>query len=129
MFAWLKSSPQAAALAAGGSSLALEQRLARVTADDIAGVTPADVQLLKQRIAPDDLQCATRVMLENNRYSEVMASASAASLHAASRGIDAACRNSLAAVAQRNLLALYNIFPYITENHINQLHALFSDDV
>ncbi|KAH9601355.1 hypothetical protein LSM04_000415 [Trypanosoma melophagium] len=108
------------------SLLTLEERLRRVTTTDIAQVTEKDVERVKQRVTPEELQRAMRVMLEDNRYAEVMESASSSSLRAAATDLTAAQRHSLTVVTKLNLLALYNVLSYVTEGHLAKINAIFA---
>ncbi|ORC85381.1 uncharacterized protein TM35_000351250 [Trypanosoma theileri] len=108
-----------------GYSLTLEEKLQRVTANDIAHVTVKDVERVKRQVTPEELQRAMRVMLEDNRYAEVIASASSSSLRAAATDLTAVQRHSLTIVTKTNLLALYNVLSHVTERHLAEINAIF----
>ncbi|PBJ69351.1 hypothetical protein BCY84_19918 [Trypanosoma cruzi cruzi] len=110
---------------ASGSSLSLEDRLHRVTANDIARVTPSDVEQLKQKMSLEDLHRAMRVLLEDNRYAEVLDRATPSSLRRAAHGLSATQRSFLLTISKSNLLALYNVLPHVTESHLAEMNAIF----
>ncbi|KEG14297.1 hypothetical protein DQ04_00531020 [Trypanosoma grayi] len=130
MWAWLRSTTiETAATTAktgpvSGSSFQLEDQLHRVTASDIAHVLPSDVERVKQQMTPEDFQRAMRVLLEDNRYGEVIASAPPSALREAARGLTAVQLSSFTTIAKSNLLALYNVLPYATEAHVAEMSAV-----
>ncbi|RNF26290.1 uncharacterized protein Tco025E_01439 [Trypanosoma conorhini] len=122
---WWGSASSAAGVSAGsGPPLALEGRLRRVTANDIAHVTPRDVARVKQQMSLEDLHCAMRVMLGDNRYAEVLEQAPPSSLRSAAHGLSATQLSGLMTISKSNFLALYNVLPYTTQAHLAEMTAI-----
>ncbi|KAH8604261.1 hypothetical protein ERJ75_001748100 [Trypanosoma vivax] len=109
---------------AGGASLPLEERLRRVTRDDLARVTPNDVQRTKARLTQDELHRAMRLLLEENRFGAAIESAPTSSLREAASGHTASQLNCFATITRANLLSLYNALLYFNEARIRDIQAL-----
>ncbi|SCU64685.1 uncharacterized protein TEOVI_000652500 [Trypanosoma equiperdum] len=125
MVSWFWTTPSASTPMEVHPVLSLEERVRRVTADDLARVTPSDVQRVKQRLTKEDLHRAMRIMLEDDRYQEVMMAAPSTSLRKASDGLDSTHRRCFTSLARRNMLAFYNVLPHITESHLKEVYAPF----
>jgi hypothetical protein len=71
------------------SPLQIEQLCRRVGKDDVAQVTPADVDRVLRHATAEQLRAAMRVLMENNKFGDVAQSSSPAVFDRAVSGVDA----------------------------------------
>ena len=68
---------------------ALEHNCRRVTAEDVAAVTDADVRAVLATMTPDEYRAALRVLVANNKIGDVINNSEPDSFRAALGGLDA----------------------------------------
>ena len=91
--------------------LEVETRCRRVTAEDIAAVTPADIAAIQSQMTPEQLRAALRVMADHNKVGDVMMYADPKTFSAAVADVDqqslrdASYRVTTSSALQANLLA------------------------
>lgn len=97
-------------------STSLLRKLQAVTSNDLASVTLQDVLSLKDfhgDVNPDELKNAMKIMLENQRFSEVLDFCPSNSFNEACKQVEASHKMILRPMLLEKLTLLYGVLPFI----------------
>lgn len=123
------SGPAAAptSLSANSSAIPLEQRLIRVTKNDISQVTPEDIQRVRATLTNDELSSAIRIILETNRFADVLIASSAPTWAEAATGVTAVQMALTGSVVRDRMSLLYNMLPYVSDEFLNTMGGSYTN--
>ncbi|CBZ23338.1 conserved hypothetical protein [Leishmania mexicana MHOM/GT/2001/U1103] len=127
---WLFSSAAANARPSPSmaASLPLERRLIRVSKADISRVTADDIKRVSARLTNDELITSLRLMVETNRFADVLASASSSAWAEAVSEVTEARMGLSNNVMRDRMSLLYNILPYVSDDFLSTMGSSYSDD-
>ncbi|EPY31196.1 hypothetical protein STCU_03575 [Strigomonas culicis] len=106
-------------------AVTLEEQLKRVSVQDIQRVSPAEVEALQRRLSPQELEAAMRVMLEENRFLDVLASSQPSTWSVAAQHLTALQTQNVVALVKERLILLYNVLPYVSEEFLHLMGRTF----
>lgn len=112
--------------AAEPAPFTLEDRLNRVGRADLAAVSLDDVARLKATVTPAELAIAMRVMLESNRFSDVLASSSSDAWSAAARDVSPLQMGLIGALVREKAALLYGVLPYVSADFLEVMRSAFA---
>nr|CAJ2466792.1 unnamed protein product [Leishmania braziliensis] len=102
----------------GNASLPLECRLIRVSKEDISHVTADDIKRLRARLTNDELTTSLRLLVETNRFADVLASVSSSAWAEAATGVTEVHMGLSGNVMRDRLSLLYSMLPYVSDNFL-----------
>ncbi|KAK7202099.1 hypothetical protein NESM_000278700 [Novymonas esmeraldas] len=110
-------------------TVTLEQRLIRVTRADISAVTADDIRRVRAALAPEDLTASLRIVLETNRFADVLASSSASTWAEAAAAVTEVQMSECGRVMRDRLSLLYSILPHVSDNFLSAMGSPFTDNL
>ncbi|KPA75606.1 hypothetical protein ABB37_08479 [Leptomonas pyrrhocoris] len=121
------SSPTASTASATSSSTApLEQRMIRVTKDDISRTTPEDIKRVRATLTDEQLSSAIRIVLETNRFADVLAASSASAWAEAATGVTEVQMGMSGRVVRDRMSLLYSMLPYVSDEFLTTMGGSYS---
>lgn len=100
------------------------ERLHRVALGDFHGVTPEMVQLRLLHTAPHDLELAMRVMLETNRFVDVVACSQPDTWAESVRHVKPASMAAACALFRDRVGLLQNVLPYVSKDFLGMMNEM-----
>lgn len=116
----------AAATATASSAVPLEQRLIRVTKDDISHVTAADIRRVRATLSDEQLSSAIAIILETNRFADVLIASSASTWAEAATGVTERQMALVGSVVRDRMSLLYNMLPYVSDEFLTTMGGSYS---
>ncbi|KAG5487541.1 hypothetical protein LSCM1_07498 [Leishmania martiniquensis] len=110
------------------ASLPLELRLIRVSKADISCVTADDVKRVRERLTSDELTTALRLLVETNRFADIIASVSSSTWAEAAAGVTAVQMGLSGGVMRDRMSLLYSILPYVSDSFLTTMGSPFAGD-
>lgn len=111
--------------AAAPDGLSLEDRLRRVSREDLAAVTVSDIQRVKASVDRETLTSAMMVMMEMNRFSDVLSCSSSATWTAAAKDVTPLQMGTIGTLVRQQISLLYGVLPYVSEEFLDIMRAAF----
>ncbi|GET85713.1 hypothetical protein, conserved [Leishmania tarentolae] len=111
-----------------GASLPLERRLIRVSKADISRVTADDIKRVSANLTDDELTTSLRLLVETNRFADVLASASSEAWAEAVAEVTEARMGLSSNVMRDRMNLLYNILPYVSDEFLSTMGSSYSRD-
>jgi len=108
----------ATATASSSSELTLDERLLRVTSEDIKAVRVSDVQRMRATLTDADLRLAIQMMLERNQFGAIIAVAPATALAVAATDIKPSQLAVTGSLMKEQMSLLYAVLPFVTESFL-----------
>ncbi|KAG5511697.1 hypothetical protein JKF63_07295 [Porcisia hertigi] len=102
----------------GDTPLPLERRLIRVDKADISRVTAEDIQRVRANLTNDALAASLQVLVETNRFADVLASASPSAWAEAAAGVTEVQRGLCGSLMRDRMILLYNILPFVSDKFL-----------
>ncbi|KPI84435.1 hypothetical protein ABL78_6517 [Leptomonas seymouri] len=115
---------------ASGSNTAaapLEQRLIRVTKDDVRRVTPADIERVRATLTDDQLSSAILIVLETNRFADALIASSAPTWAAAATGVTEVQMGLTGSIVRDRMSLLYNVLPYVSDKFLTTMGESYAN--
>lgn len=103
----------------------LEQRLIRVTKADISHVTADDLRRVRASVTDEQLSSAIAIVLETNRFADVLIASSAATWAEAATGVTERQMSLMGAVVRDRMSLLYNMLPYVSDEFLGTMGGSF----
>lgn len=98
----------------------LTAQLLSVTESDLEQVRPEEVAALIQTLTPLELEQAMRMMLENQRFGEVMHACPPSTLREARGEVTNAYKLLLRPIFSEKLSLLYGVLPFIPSHYLEE---------
>lgn len=99
----------------------LQRRLVRVTKADLRCVTPDDIKRVRARLADAELSAALLLMLETNRFADVLATALTSTWAEAAAGVSEKEMGLSEGLMRDRLGLLYNVLPYLSDEFLDAM--------
>lgn len=112
---------------ASSSAVPLEQRLIRVTTNDISRVTPDDIKRVRATITDDQLSSAIRIVLETNRFADVLIASSASAWAEAATGVTEVQMALTGSIVRDRMSLLYNMLPYVSDEFLTTMGGSYTN--
>jgi hypothetical protein len=114
-------------VSSSSSEAPLEQRLIRVTKEDISRVTPDDIRRVRATLTDAELSRAIRIVLDTNRFADVLIASSAATWAEAATGVTEVQMGLMGNVVRDRMGLLYNMLPYVSDEFLTTMGGSCSD--
>lgn len=126
MWPFASSSPSSSA-ASSSPAVPLEQRLIRVSKEDISRVTSGDIRRVRSTVTDDELSCAIAVLLETNRFADVLIASSASAWAESTTGVTEVQMGLMGSVVRDRMSLLYNMLPYVSDEFLTTMGGSYSN--
>lgn len=106
-------------------SLPLEDRVRRVSLQDLNAVTPDDIEAVQRELTRDNVIAAARLLLEENKFADAVAYSRPQTWHAASLRVTGDHLTVMASLLQEKWSVLYSVIPYVSSGFLTMMEEYY----